>query len=228
MSEEKLIEKPGYYAIIPANVRYDKTLSPNAKLLYGEITCLLQFNNKCFASNQYFARLYEVSEVQISRLVAQLVKQGYIKTETEITSRGTRRLIKIPLNIFDDTGVNKNKATRLIKNDKHNKHSNTIPSLLSKEDCDVRKIFIDEFNKKRNSNFRLTKKLKEELENVFKDYSYKDALVALDNAMQVQYHIDNEFNDLTPEFITRVDKLEKYLNYQVKKKHASGGATLTF
>ena len=27
-----------YYAIIPANVRYDKTLPANAKLLYAEIT----------------------------------------------------------------------------------------------------------------------------------------------------------------------------------------------
>ena len=32
-------EKPRYYAIIPANVRYSD-LKPNAKLLYGEITAL--------------------------------------------------------------------------------------------------------------------------------------------------------------------------------------------
>ena len=29
-----------YYAIIPANVRYDINLKPNEKLLYGEITAL--------------------------------------------------------------------------------------------------------------------------------------------------------------------------------------------
>lgn len=33
-------EKPGYYAIIPADVRYNEQLPPNAKLLYGEITAL--------------------------------------------------------------------------------------------------------------------------------------------------------------------------------------------
>lgn len=29
-----------YYAIVPANVRYDNDLTANAKLLYGEITAL--------------------------------------------------------------------------------------------------------------------------------------------------------------------------------------------
>ena len=33
-------EVKSHYAIIPANVRYDKGLPPNAKLLYGEITAL--------------------------------------------------------------------------------------------------------------------------------------------------------------------------------------------
>ena len=32
--------EPSYYAVIPANVRHDTRLSPLAKLLYGEITCL--------------------------------------------------------------------------------------------------------------------------------------------------------------------------------------------
>ena len=31
-----------YYAIIPANVRYDNSLNANAKLLYGEIMVLVK------------------------------------------------------------------------------------------------------------------------------------------------------------------------------------------
>ena len=59
-------EKPSYYAIIPANVRYDKNLKANEKLMYGEITALSKKNGICYASNNYFAKLYDVTPQAIS------------------------------------------------------------------------------------------------------------------------------------------------------------------
>lgn len=87
-----MTDKKSYYAIIPADVRYDKKLCANAKLLYGEITALCNEKGYCWASNDYFAQLYEKTEETISRWIAQLIKQNYINAEYikrgfEITER---------------------------------------------------------------------------------------------------------------------------------------------
>jgi hypothetical protein len=72
------MEKPNYYAIIPAEVRYDKKLTAGAKLLYGEITALSNKNKYCWASNKYFSECYEVSERTIQLWLGQLEKGNYI------------------------------------------------------------------------------------------------------------------------------------------------------
>ena len=71
--------KPNYYAVIPAEVRYNKKLTPNAKLLYAEITALCNMNGKCIASTQYFCKLYEVSRVSIQKWLKILEDNNYIK-----------------------------------------------------------------------------------------------------------------------------------------------------
>jgi hypothetical protein len=85
----------GYFAIIPANVRYDKELTANAKLLYGEITALCNDKGFCWATNQYFADLYDIHPNSISRLISQLEKRGYIKLDIKKIPTGYQRHIFI-------------------------------------------------------------------------------------------------------------------------------------
>ena len=73
--------QPSYYAIIPSTVRYDEQLKFAERLLYGEITALIGKEGYCFASNNYFAKLYGVIPGTISRWISHLDKLGYIKVE---------------------------------------------------------------------------------------------------------------------------------------------------
>ncbi len=80
--------KPSYYAVIPASVRYDDTIPANAKLLYGEISALINAEGFCYASNSYFANLYKVSERTITGLVSKLKDAGYIVIDLERDDAG--------------------------------------------------------------------------------------------------------------------------------------------
>ena len=85
------MEKPNYYAVIPAEVRYSKNLTPNAKLLYAEITALCNMNGKCTASTDYFSKLYEVSRISIQKWLKILEDNNYIK-RVNIYKQGSKQI----------------------------------------------------------------------------------------------------------------------------------------
>lgn len=91
--------RPSYYAVIPADVRYDEGIPPNAKLLYGEISALVGKDGFCYASNAYFMKLYGFSDPTISRLISQLEKAGYIRREIEKDNSGQVKRRKLYLSV---------------------------------------------------------------------------------------------------------------------------------
>lgn len=88
------MNKPNYFALITANVRYDNDLSPNAKLLYGEITALSNAQGFCWATNAYFADLYKVTKRSVQLWLSQLEEKGYIRTvlSSEGPNDSTRKI----------------------------------------------------------------------------------------------------------------------------------------
>ncbi len=84
-------ERINYYAVIPGNVRYDSELTPNAKLLYGEITALCNQEGYCWATNDYFAQLYNCGKQAVSRWIAKLKEKGYIDIEI-VYKKGSKQI----------------------------------------------------------------------------------------------------------------------------------------
>ena len=121
--------KPGYYAVIPANVRYDDRLPGKAALLYGEITALANAEGYCWASNNYFAALYHVSPQTVRLWLKALEDAGYIRRE-DVRDETTNEVIQRRLWLCDPSPKNlgetpiKNQGDPPIKNLPQNNTSN--------------------------------------------------------------------------------------------------------
>lgn len=115
------MEKPNYYGILPANVRYDKELKPMEKILFTEISSLTSKEGYCYAKNSYFAELYDVHKNTVGNWINNLVKRGYLKSVI-IYEKGTKNIqerrlyITTPTNEKTDTSINKKIDTCQSKN----------------------------------------------------------------------------------------------------------------
>lgn len=137
--------KKSYYAIIPANVRYDTDLTANAKLLYGEITALCNEKGYCWATNDYFANLYNVSKKSISTWISQLINKNYIFSKI-IYKENSKEIFHRYLQICNDP-MEENVNTPMEENVKDNNTNinNTINIKERKKETNYDSI-ISEFN----------------------------------------------------------------------------------
>ncbi len=204
-----------YYAIIPAKVRYDKSISPNAKLLYGEITALSNAEGYCWAGNLYFAKLYGVSKGTISRWIGSLVKANNISVEMKYKD-GSKEIDKRIIGIvdIDNTPIPKNVHTPILKKGK----DNTTKSNTTKEKSSISQSPIewdtlkDAFIKITGKQIRVVSdKVKANIRARLKEgYLRKDIISAIENSILDDYHIETNFKYITLEYISRSKTIDKY------------------
>lgn len=187
--------KKSYYAIIPANVRYDEELKPNAKLLYGEITALANEKGYCWASNSYFAELYGVSKETISRWINNLENRGYINTQL-IYRKGSkeikeRRIFIAPIDKIVNTPCQNNQypidekintpIDEIVK-DNNTLFNNTL-------------YIYDYWNSKGIIRHRkLTNRMKTKIQSTLKDYSLDEIKEIIDNYAEILLNDKYWFN----------------------------------
>ena len=169
------MEAPGYYGILPANVRYDKNLKPMEKIMYSELTALCNKNGYCNATNSYFAELYEVSKNTVSLWINDLEKAGYIKIKL-IYEVGTKNIkerkiyIADPITKNNDTyhekevdPITKNNDTPITKNREDNNTSINNTRLIITNNNNLKNIIENQEQKEKvviNSNGALQQEIK--------------------------------------------------------------------
>ena len=185
MNEENPIS---YYAVIPATVRYDNELKASEKLLYGEITSLANRMGYCFASNRYFANLYNVTVHTVSQWFSHLEKLGYIYIEF-IKNTKNNALQERRIYIRDIPYVQKNtypyvyKSTYPIyKNVQHNNIKYNIDDLFY--------LIINNDSEKISNEFlKIIERLEFNYTNEMLNYMQEDKIAMLKNIIFVLYNL---------------------------------------
>ncbi|WP_057766730.1 conserved phage C-terminal domain-containing protein [Cytobacillus praedii] len=215
-----------YYAIIPANVRYDNELPPNAKLLYGEITALCNEKGFCWAGNTYFADLYNKDKSTIARWIQQLEKRGYITREV-VYKKGTREIESRYMRIRNE-GICKNATTPIGENAIDNNTSFNTTFNNTKEYIPYVEI-MNYLNDAAQSNFRSSTKATQRVIKARwnEGFTLNDFKKVIDNK-SAEWLNDSKMNKfLRPETLFGT-KFESYLNQKgggpPNGKHQNAGA----
>jgi len=228
-------QNPSYYATIPANVRYDRDLKANEKLLYGEITCLSNKKGYCWANNNYFAELFNVTPETVSRWISGLDKKGYIKREIIKDEKGQVKERKLYINAaipscspVDENvkgGIDENVKGGIDKKIKDNNTSKTS-NITSKEYKDYTPVekteqekseipfekIVEYLNHKTDSSYRhTTKKTRRKIRARYNEgFNFSDFLTVIDKKT-AEWTNTHYAKYLRPETLFGT-KFEGYLN----------------
>ena len=187
-----------YYAVIPANVRYDSRISANAKLLYGEITALCNEKGFCWATNGYFAKLYSVTARSIKAWISSLEEMGYITVNVRYKNDG-KTVDNRCISINDKCDL----ASPVVKKTSPPREENfTTPG---EENFPYNNIIYNNTSNKENNNIInniITKESKKQTKHRYGEY--KNVLLT-----------DTEFDKLKKEYPTdykdRIERLSCYI-----------------
>lgn len=211
------------FAQVPKACLKDKNVSLKAKGLYAYLFSLPE-DWKVYKS-EVVTHLADGKD-SLNAAFKELEVFGYLESEA-IREHGLYKGFKLTLLEYSKFDTNKIKPMRKNRNVKTGNGKPADNNTLLNDN--IYSDFIKEISKIRNVDFKETNKTLISFTARIKDgYSLKDIIKAFKNAMSDEYHIKDNFNHLTPEFITRADKLEKFANYNPKTKEADNGSLISF
>ena len=210
------MDKPNYYAVLPAQVRYDDNLTPNAKLLYAEITALTNANGVCWAGDQYFMKLYNVSRPTVQRWLKSLEDNGYVKREV-IYKEDTNEIEKRYIRVYSKSrqGYTQNRDKGIHNNETVNITSiNTISNNVE-QDLDVHKEVIEYLNQKANRSFEYTSKENIKLINgrLNDGHTLRDFKRVIDAKVEEWGNNERMKQYLRPSTLFRKSNFDDYIEY---------------
>jgi len=90
-------ERPSYYTVILATVRYDARLTFFERVLYSDLLAMSCQNGFAFPSNSYLAELYKQDKSTVKRALKALKDHGYISITVDQEKGNKRHIFINPL-----------------------------------------------------------------------------------------------------------------------------------
>lgn len=201
-------EQPNYYAIIPATVRYDNNLKSAEKLLYGEITALANKNGYCFAQNKYFADLYNVTLISVSRWISHLQELGYIKTD--VIRNENKEIISRNIYIVDIPYYQKNQYP-YIQKCKEGINKNVKDNNIKYNIDDIFYLIINNSNEIPMRFLEIIEKLEFNYEPYMIEHMNEEKIDMLKNILYVLYDLYNSNFEFILQNANRENLINLYL-----------------
>lgn len=192
---------------IPKAIWLSTELTLQEKVFLVEINSL-DNEDSCFASNEYFAEFFGLSKSRVSEVINMLIEKKYIRS-TIHEDEGNKRTLEVIS--FPEEGLSQSRrGSAPIPNDNNTVNNTSNSNIVALE---LYKGYVAFINKTLGKNYRGDSKSKRQLAARLKDgYTNLDIKKAIVNASKESFHIESKFKHLTPEFFTRADKLDKFIN----------------
>lgn len=183
---KEMEERPSYFSITPASVRYDERLTDGEKILYGEITALANKDGYCYATNGYFARLYKRTESTISVRISNLQKCGYINVVIEDNYK--RRIYIVPFSeniggVLEKSkgGIRKTEKGVLEKSKDNNTSINNLTNNYEKKESAPGHTDFEEIAREYDKRYPMTLSSykSQQLADIFANYGKEATLFAI-------------------------------------------------
>lgn len=131
---------------IPKEIWLAEDLGWTEKFLLAEIDSLSR-NNECFATNEYFARFFNISKDRVSKIISTLSNKGYVEVKL-LYKQGTKQVEKriittIGYRLKQLEGIGKNNYTPIGENNEDINTSFINTSINTKDVTHPKKQFAD-------------------------------------------------------------------------------------
>jgi uncharacterized phage protein (TIGR02220 family) len=156
------------------------------------------------SKNQYSSNIIALSK--FNKALDKALDKAFVKHDTK-QSESTVQSIDSIIKQINNKQINKEQVKELKLS--VDNFLNDNPTKVEPINFDV---LLDYINEKTNRSFRtINKNIKAKYKARLKEgYTKKDIQTAIDNAVKTDYHKENGFKYLTPEFFSRADKIDLF------------------